>query len=687
MSGGTLRAAIDIGGTFTDLVTLDPQTGLLGEAKSSTTPADFTDGVKEALAVGQVDPKEIDYLVHGTTVVINAITQRAGVRTALVTTKGFRDALEIRRGNRPDMYNLKFHKPEPFVPRRLRFEVTERVTSTGEVLAPLEQSGLEKVAASCREQEVEAIAICFLHAYAHPAHEQSAQRILADLLPEVSITCSSDITQEWREFERSSTAVLNAYVQPILEAYLKQFDSRIPSDSGQSGRFVMLSNGGTATFELAAQQPIQLVESGPAGGVIGASLIGRQANDKNVISLDIGGTTAKCSLISDGEIAISGDYRLEWTPLSPGYPVRIPVVDIVEIGAGGGSIVWFDEGGALRIGPRSAGALPGPACYGAGGTEPTITDAMLLAGVLSPATFLRGRMPLSNELASSAFGPIASHLNLSLEDAVDGVLRLFHQLTVDALKMISVRRGFDPRDFALVAFGGGGPVHASVLAEELGIGKVIVPPVPGTFSAWGMLHSDPRTDLTRTRVSRLDEQSSKLIDVTFSELEQEAQRQFRSQRLLDKGDVVSMRALDMRYHGQEHTVRVPVESGQVDVGRLVQTFNDLHKKAYTFALEQTPIELVNYRSTSIVKLSATVSERQGIRTACNASQPFANRRVRFGGWEASETPIFARSSLPIGFSSIGPAIVEEESATTVAGHGQRFEIDRFGNLVIWTRIA
>ena len=684
MTERNVRAAVDIGGTFTDLVMVDADTGEMIEAKASTTPDDFTVGVLNTLTTSGADLRSISYLVHGTTVVINAITQRTGVPTALVTTKGFRDALEIRRGNRPDMYNLKFHKPPPFVPRRLRFELNERISAKGEVLESIHLDELDAIAKACRQQDVRAIAICFLHSYAYPEHEQQAKRYLAELLPDVAISCSSEITKEWREYERSSTAVLNAYVQPILAEYLSHFNERVATGDESSRRFAMLSNGGTATFDMAARQPIQLVESGPAGGIIGAAVIGRQTGDDDVISLDIGGTTAKCSLIEDGEVKISGDYRLEWTPQSPGYPVRIPVVDIVEIGAGGGSIVWFDAGGSLQIGPRSAGAVPGPACYGNGGIDPTITDAMVLAGVLAPESFLGGRLPISVDLARQSFEPIAQRLGLSIDDTVAGVLRLFHQVTVDALKLVSVRRGHDPRDFSLVAFGGGGPVHAGALGLELDVKRVIVPPFPGTFSSWGMLHTDPRLDQTRTQVQRLSEIDAAAIEHLFAELEAEAAATLRDQCLTELGMVSHQRALDMRYHGQEHTVRVPVPDGPVSIDSLVQSFNQLHKKAYTFALEQTPIELVNYRTTSIVKLRANSRANAPAVPSLADPKPVKRRRVRFGGWEEAETPVYDRAKLPPGFTGLGPAIVEEASATTVVSAGQAIEVDRHGNLILWS---
>jgi N-methylhydantoinase A len=479
--------------------------------------------------------------------------------------------------------------------------------------------------------------------------------------------------------------VLNAYVQPILDRYLANLETELRARNVPGRLFAMLSNGGTAAFASARRQPIQLVESGPAGGIIGAALVGEQIGEPNVISLDVGGTTAKCSLIESGEVKIAGDYRLEWTPLSPGYPVRIPVVDIVEIGAGGGSIAWFDEGGALRVGPRSAGADPGPACYGRGGMEPTVTDAMLIAGVLNPASFLGGRLAVDLDLAHAAYQPIAARLGIDVDGAAAGVIRLVNEATIDALKLVSIRRGYDPRDFTLVAFGGGGPMHAAALAAELGVKRVVIPPLPGTFSAWGMLMTRPRVDLTRTRVTRLDSARPGEIDGVFRELEDEARA-----RLVEQGFTIDQiaghrRSLDMRYHGQEHTVRVPLAAEQsVTRATLEEAFHDLHRRSYTFALVETPVEIVNFRTISTIEMpgptSGWVRPAGGDRADGTGS---GSRRVDFGDGVRRETSIFVRSSLPAGFAAAGPAIVEEASATTLVPPGQRFEVDRFGNLVIF----
>ncbi|MFN8593506.1 MAG: hydantoinase/oxoprolinase family protein [Thermomicrobiales bacterium] len=681
----TLRVAVDIGGTFTDVVAFDAASRTVWAAKASTTPANFADGVFAAIAAGAIRPEDIAAFIHGTTVVINAITLRRGVKTALITTEGFRDVLEIGRGNRPDMYNLKFHKPRPFVPRRLRFEVRERVAADGSVWTSLAMDDLERIAAACEAEQVAAIAICFLHAYAHPEHEQTAAAFLRQRLPEVTVTASSEITREWREFERSSTTVLNAYVAPILDAYLSDLERRLRLDGVAAPLFAMLSNGGTATFTAARQTPIALVESGPVAGVTAAAELGKAIGDPNVIALDIGGTTAKCSLIEGGEARITTDYRLEASPRSSGYPIKAPVVDIVEIGSGGGSIAWFDPGGALRVGPLSAGADPGPACYGRGGTEPTVTDALLITGVLDADYFLGGRLQVDPALARRAYEPIAARLGVSVDEAAAGVIRVANEQTIDALKLISVRRGYDPRDFTLVAFGGGGPTHAASFLADLGVRRIVIPPFPGTFSAWGMLLTSPRVDRVQTRVLPLATTAMAELARLFAAAETEAIAALTAQGFPREVIAAPRRSLDMRYHGQEHTVDVPLAGPHALAGdSLAAAFHDRHRRRYTFALEETAIEIVNLRITATAEIARPTF---GAAAASRGDARKGTRRVHFSdghgaGTPRVSTPVYDRDRLAPGFAASGPLIVEEPSTTTLVHPGQRLTVDDLGNLVI-----
>ncbi|MGC8879000.1 MAG: hydantoinase/oxoprolinase family protein, partial [Anaerolineae bacterium] len=419
-----MRVATDIGGTFTDLVYLDEQTGRIGVAKASTTPANFAQGVIDTLHKSAIKVPETTFFVHGSTVIINALTERKGAKTALITTRGFRDVLEITRANRPDLYNMYYTKPKPFVPRYLRLEVRERMNYKGEVLEPLREEDVRRAAEFCCKEKVEAIAVCFLHSYANPAHEIRCGEILREMVAEIPVTLSHEITQEWREYERTNTTVLNAYVQPVAGRYLSSLEGRLKEMGIKCDLHVMQSNGGTATFAFAKKTPIHLVESGPVGGVIGGVVVGRAIGEENIITLDIGGTTAKTSLVEKAEYKVTTDYHIEKTPYWAGYPIKVPVVDIIEIGAGGGSIAWIDNTGVLRVGPQSAGASPGPACYGAGGTQPTVTDANVVAGRINPAYFLGGELKLDVEKAKEALRPIAAHFRISVEEAALGVIRL-----------------------------------------------------------------------------------------------------------------------------------------------------------------------------------------------------------------------------------------------------------------------
>jgi N-methylhydantoinase A len=676
----TLRVATDIGGTFTDLVGFDEQTGELTIGKASTTPDDLPQGVLDAVAAAGVSPGDVAELVHGTTVVINALTERRGARTALVTTKGFRDVLEIGRGNRPDMYNLVSRKPPPFVPRRHRFEVGERVDRNGVVLRPLELDDLATVVAACRRDQIEAIAVCLLHSYAHPAHEQAVRDALVAALPDVPVTISSEITREWREYERSSTAVLNAYVQPGVERYLGALEQRLHEDSLRGPVRIVQSNGGTTSLRAAKATPIRLVESGPAAGVIGAARVGEQLGEPNVIYLDIGGTTAKCSLIEDGEPKTTTEYRIEWRPDYAGYPIMVLVVDIVEIGAGGGSIAWVDDGGSVRVGPRSAGADPGPASYGRGGERPTVTDAKLAAGVLDPDYFLGGRLRLQARLAEEALRQLAEGLGLAPAELANGIIRLVNANMISALKLVSVRRGHDPRDFVLVAAGGGGAMHAAALGAELQVKRVVVPPNSGVFSAWGMGLAEARADAARTRVFQLSPSTAPELDAVFAELEGEVTATLVAEGA-DGGSVRCERSADMRYRGQEHAVRVAIAGGAVSVDAVEADFHALHRQKYTFDLEGDPVEVVTCH---VSGFGGRVPLPPPPRPAATAA-PVAKgrRRVDFDADGVHEAAVFDRHTLPVGFTAPGPVVVEDETTTALVHPGQTLEVDEAANLVLW----
>ena len=669
------RVAIDIGGTFTDLVVLDPVTGELSLVKADTTPHRLDDGVMTALERSGATPQDVELLIHGTTVVINAITERRGVSTALVTTRGFRDVLLIGRANRPDLYNLSYRKPEPFVPRRLCLEVTERMSYRGEVLTPLVEDELEGVAEAIRTAGVLAVAVSFLHSWANAAHERSAAERLSGLLPGVEIVASSDVSAQWREFERTSTAVLSAYVKPVVAGYLSSLAERLRG-AGVAGRlFAMRSAGGVCSFERAVAAPINLLESGPVAGVAAAAEAGRRVGAEDVLALDIGGTTAKISAVRHGRMRTETLHHVERTPASAGYPIQSPVVEIVEIGAGGGSIAWVDDAGGLHVGPRSAGAEPGPACYGRNGTEPTLTDANLVAGRLDPDYFLGGEMRLDLVAANSALERLGRTMEgLDARTAARGIIRYAVAQMAHSLRLVTLRRGHDPRDFTFVAYGGAGPLHAALLARELGMSRIVIPPAPGHFSAFGMLLGGLRADAVRTHVGPLDAEA---LAQLLADLEHEATKELEQPGASREID----RFLELRYEGQEHTLEIPIPAGPIDGGLLAGVradFDRTSEEAYAFSLP-TEVEVVAGR----VSVTAPFDHVQWPSRYERSERELVPREVDFDQHGGSrEAAVLERHSLEPGRPVEGPCIVEEPASTTLVLPGQRVTKDELGNLLV-----
>lgn len=682
-----IRLATDVGGTFTDLVyyEIDEGSGRIASfnaVKAHTTPPHFEKGVMDAVARAGLDYKDVEVFAHGTTVVINALTERKGVKTGLITTKGFRDILEIARGNRPDFFNLRYRKPEPFVPRYLRREVPERLNYRGEILEPLDVSGIADIVTSFQSEGVEAVAICLLHAYANPAHEEAVAAEVRRLWPEVGMVSSHQITREWREYERTNTAVLCAYVQPIAQDYLGRMETQL-SQSGFKGAFyVMQSNGGIDTLSAARATPISMVESGPASGVLGAAALGRLIGEDNVIALDIGGTTAKCSLIDHGRVEITSQYMIEQSRLSAGYPIMTPVVDLVEIGNGGGSIAWVDADEKLHVGPRSAGAMPGPVAYGQGGTEPTTTDANLFLGRINPHYFIGGEIEADQAAVAAAFTRLGDTLGMGPEDAARGVIRIANNNMINALKLVSINRGYDPRDFAMVAFGGGGAMHATALARELNIPKVVIPAHSAVFSAWGMLVSDLRRDYIRTHPLRLTAAATQAIGATFAAMEDEALQAFLADRIA-KETIYYERYLDLRYEGQEHSVRIPVPCVTItdDILReIIVRFHDAYEREYTYRLDNA-VELVTFHLVAFARVDRPDLAR--LPSDNSADDAVKGRRaVDFDTDGICDTVIYDRSRLDAQVTFKGPAIIEEAGSTTVVFPGQTVRVDDYGNLHI-----
>jgi N-methylhydantoinase A len=681
-----MRVATDIGGTFTDLVYVDDD-GNFGVAKSHTTPPNFEQGVIDVIQKSGINQQAIRTFIHGTTVIINALTERKGVKTGLITTKGFRDVLEIARGNRPDLFNLRYKKPEPFVERYLRKEVEERLNYKGEIIVPLNKEQIKEIVSYFKKEKVEAIAVSYLHSYVNPVHEQETVEIIKELWPDVAVTASHEVTKEWREYERTNTAVLNSYVKPIAASYIDRLQSKlIENQTNNSKNFIMQSNGGTTTFSQAKQTPIHMVESGPVAGIYGAAVLGEMIGEKNIIAFDIGGTTAKCSLINNGEVKVTTDYYIEKNERSAGYPIKVPVVDIVEIGNGGGSIAWIDEAGSLKVGPQSAGALPGPVAYGLGGTEPTTTDANLVTGRLSTENF-DYKVDLEN-VRRAIKEKVADYYGISVEEAALGIIRIANSNMLNALKLISIRKGYNPREFTLIAFGGGGSMHAPALAKELGVKKVIVPVASSVFSAWGMLMTDLRHDYIQTYIKRLTDIDLTEINKEWAKLESRAISQY-SEEGIGEESVLFTRFADMRYLGQEHTVKVPVPNGEWTsdtLEEIAHRFHQLHEQHYTFKLEDTPTEIVNLHLTAFGKVKKPVLKKIK-KTGSKIENALKEIRPAFyeeKGW--LDTKVYYRHLLEPDMQITGPAIVEEPSASTVLYPGQSLTVDQYGNLIIDTGV-
>ncbi|GAA1022363.1 5-oxoprolinase [Acrocarpospora pleiomorpha] len=679
-----MRVATDIGGTFTDLAYVGADR-VLRVDKVSSTPGEFEVAVDQVLDQAGICPEDnVESFIHGSTVVINALIERKGGPTALITTAGFRDVLEIGRSNRPDAYNYRYRKPRPFVERHLRFEVRERLARDGQELTPLDVAECEMAAIAAKAAGAQAIAICFLHAYANPVHEIACAEAVKQVYPEAFVTMSHETTREWREYERTSTAVLNAYVQEVAATYLERLEKRLVARGIDRSLQVMQSNGGTVSFRHARELPIKLVESGPVAGVAAAAAMGLAAGRENIISLDIGGTTAKSSLIERGEVRLTTDYRIDRTPRSPGYPIKSPVVDIVEIGAGGGSIAWTDELGRLGLGPQSAGARPGPACYPNGGTLPTVTDANLVAGRINPALFLGGRLAVSVDRARAAIATVARPLGLEVEEAALGIIRLADAKMLNAIKLVSVRRGYDPRDFHLMAFGGGGPVHGAALGAELRTRSIVIPPAAGMFSAVGMLMTRLRADWVQTKVLPAVPDSGEVVTEVWRDLQTEALAHFDAEGI-DPAEVTFTHALDLRYLGQEHTVTVRVTPA-ASIPEIISVFGEQHEQEFTFQLA-APVEIVDFHLTAL-HIGPPPFHLSALPSATSADEALKGERpVLFERTGHVSVPTYDRALLGVGVALDGPAIIEEASSSTVVGPQQRAAVDEQGSIVITQKVA
>lgn len=694
MLGDQYRLGVDVGGTFTDAILLNEATGEVRTGKVPSTPSDPSNGflnvVNRMLEEG-AKAEGVRYVVHGTTVATNAIIEGNLARTAFVTTDGFRDLLEIQTGIRPRLYDLQFEKVKPLVPRYLSFGIPERLDFKGEVLVELDEDAVRKVAEVLRGEGVESVAVCLLHSYLNPVHEERIGEILTDELPKVLISLSSDVAPEFREYFRASTTVINAAIRPVVSEYLGKITERVLG-SGVSGELlVMQSSGGVLTFEAAMDRPVFMVESGPAAGVIAASELGKSLGYEDVISFDMGGTTAKVGLVEDGTPRITKDYQVGGTASTTehgsrgsGYPIRTPVIDLVEIGAGGGSIAWIDSGGILRVGPQSAGADPGPVCYGRGGEEPTITDANLVLGRISAEYFLGGEIGLDAVAARGAIEErCASPLGMSVEEVALGIVEIANNAMVGALRRVSVQRGYDPREFLLVAFGGAGPVHANRLAAELGMSRVLVPVSPGTTSAMGLLVTDIKHDYSVAFIRRIDEVDLASVEEQFARMDSEG-RQALAREGVGSGEMRFVRQADVRYAGQSYELTISLPDGLMDVAEIADVldrFHAEHERSYGFMAEDEPAEFVALRLSAIGEISKPRVREIGKGVGGSERAVKGRREVYFaesGGFV--DCRVYDRYGLRSEDVVNGPAILEEVDSTVVVHPGWGGEVDGFGNV-------
>ncbi|BDG59538.1 hydantoinase/oxoprolinase family protein [Caldinitratiruptor microaerophilus] len=679
-----VRVGVDVGGTFTDVSLFDPDSGTVHVFKLLSTPHDqsvaIVDGIRAILDQAGASPADVVYLAHGTTVATNALLEHKGARVGLITTRGFADLLDIGRQKRPSLYDLFADKPPAIVPRYLREEVAERLRSDGTVLVPLDPDEVEAAVESLARRGIEALAICFLHAYRNPEHEARARDVAEGTAPHLYVSASHEVAPEFREYERFSTTVINAYLGPVMSRYIKNLGDRVRDLGVAVEPFVTQSNGGIISLRTVQDNPVRTALSGPSAGVVGASYVARTAGFEDIITFDMGGTSTDVCLVKSGTPTVSSQRSIS------GYPIRVPMVDIHTIGAGGGSIAWIDPAGALRVGPESAGARPGPAAYGLGGDRATVTDANVVLGRLNPRYLLGGRVAIDYAAAERAVGRLAQGLGVPAVEAAMGVLRVVNSNMARAIRAVSVDKGEDPRSYVLLAFGGAGPVHAAELAAELGMSTVLVPTRPGILCAMGLLATDLRSDYVRSRVLPAVPEAVPEVNRVFAEMEALAGD------WLDREGVPPekrrfVRSVDMRYSRQNHELPVAVPDGEFTVQVLEQVVGDFHlghEKNYGFADPSSPVHFVNFRLVAMGDAPKLPIAALAKGTGTPPPDAVLERRPVFfpAAGDYVETPVYARDHLRAGDRFEGPAIVEQLDTTTVVPPGCAVTVDAYGNLVV-----
>ena len=669
-----MSIAVDTGGTFSDLIGIDGN-GELAVAKTLTTPDDPSRGIFDAISKAGVDPRAIDYFVHGSTVATNMLIERSGGRVGLITTKGFRDVLRIQRIVRPDSFDLHWVKSRHLVERSLSLEVTERIDARGEETEPLDEDGVCEAIATLKREGVRAIAVSYLFSFLNPSHERRTQQLIEEIYPEAHVSISSDVFPQWREYERTSTTVIDVYLKPRIDTYLTGLERQVER-SGAGGLLIMRSNGGVMTTASAKRRPVTMIQSGPAGGVIASLEIGRLMGIDTIMTADVGGTSFDTCLISGSAPTTTSSTELEF-----GIPIANPMLDIRSIGAGGGSKAWIDPAGLLKVGPASAGADPGPACYGRGGGDPTSTDANVVLGRIDPAFKLGGDVEVLREPAVSAIGKLGERLGFERERTAAGVLEIMNSNMAEAMRLLTIDRGLDPREFTLVAFGGAGPLHAADLASLLGMRRVVVPIYPGVFSALGALLADARFDYVKSRITFSENIDPDVVEQDFAELEERAAADFEREGFADAPRII--RSIDFRYYGQNWELEVQIPGGEVTMQSIEESrlrFDAEHERQFGWSFPESDYELVNFRVTAVAARS-TVELPELESGPLPAPARMGDAYFHDAG-DYVATPIYRRGELCAGNEIAGPAIVVEDDATTLVPPEWKARVESYGNMIM-----
>jgi len=680
------RIGIDTGGTNTDVVLTDVETGRIFYTKTPTTPRELLRGINNGIdkIVKQcgISHKEIKELVYGTTIVVNMIAQKESEATALITTKGFRDVLEIGRAYRSEnIYDINMEKPEPLVKRNLRFEVSERMNFLGQELEPVNEQEVVNIVNKLKEKNIRAIAVCLMHSYANPKHELQIKEIIKREWPEVYISVSAEIIPQFREYERTSTTVINAYMMPNMASHIVDFKNEMQKNKISANCFMMQGNAGIMTFDAALKKPVSVSESGPIAGLIAANYMSQLIGEKNIITFDMGGTSADVALIQNNIMKFTTENNVE------GYPISIPTADLSFIGAGGGSIAWCDAGGALKVGPKSAGAEPGPVCYGKGGEKPTVTDANLMTGRIRPEIFEENLDNAMEKTKDAIKKYIADPLGIDTLEAAEGIIDVVNSNMIRAIKFVSVQKGYDPREFSLVAFGGAGGLHAGKLAEDLEIPKVIIPYSPGTFCALGLVLSDIKCDCVHSRLLTREQINPDLLNKVYTNLDRQGIDELEKQDVPAENRVL-IRTCDMRYFGQAFEISVPLPCKHLDeedINDMIDKFHSLHEQAYGHCMKEDPIEFVNYRVSAVGTFAKPdlINNAKGIKFSGENKRLYG--KAVFNGKEY-DVSVINRDSLEIGDKITGPAIIAEMGATSVVYPNHTAEIDELKNIIMYTNI-